>query len=436
MNMTQDQLNRRVFDTAFELWMSRSKINESRQRLKRYTYGDQWGDIVNVDGVRMKERDWIEGSGRKPITNNLIRRLVKAIVGRYRNMSEQNRWYGENGDPEEGLLLEELDSRLLEEFLISGMAIQRVADDNPFDRGHCEVKNVNPEAFFCNDFQDPRGRDIEIAGMLHDMSPAEVLIRFGSRVKGSGKNALDEVRRQIDSEALPVSGNSMQFFTAPRGRLRVIEVWTREFTARGGVKWRARWFTSSGILLDSYLSPWRHSSHPFVIKFYPLIDGEIHSFVEDLIDQQYYINRIIVLIDKIMTTSSKGVLLFPLHHLPKGMNMDEVGRRWARPDGIIPLAGRDEVMPRQVGGNNCDAAAYRLLEMELKLFDQTSGVGSALLGGTGPGSNGVSGVEHYQAQIENATIALADIFRTFRSHISQRDNKFSNLKRVQPWKPE
>ena len=82
-----------------------------------------------------------------------------------------------------------------------------------------------------------------------------------------------------------------------------------------------------------------HRSHPFAVKFYPLTDGEIHSFVEDVIDQQKAINRLMVQIDHIMATSAKGVLLFPLDQKPADIDWRDISERWAQPDGVIPVTG-------------------------------------------------------------------------------------------------
>lgn len=420
-------IDRRVFETAFELWSARSPLMKNRLRLKRFTYGDQWGDMVtDTDGTPMCESDRLLRNGRRPITNNLIRRLVKTIVGRYRDMATKNKWYDTDGDSMDATReLDELDSRLLEEFLISGMAVQRVADDDPMTDIGPQVVNVSPDRFFCNDFRDPRGHDIEVAGMVHDMSPGEVRLRFG---KGdpSAAERVDRIMAAEDVSGLPGSTANASFFVPQRGRVRVIEIWTREIDTSGRLTWRVRWFAPSGQILATYLSPWGHGSHPYVLKFYPLTDGEVHSFVEDVVDQQRYINRLIILIDRILATSAKGVLLFPVNQKTKDCTWEEIGRRWASTDGIIPLTGSSDVLPQQIHGAAGDASAYRLLEMELKLFDQTAGVGSALLGNTNAGS-GVTGQGLYQAQVENATIALADIFRTFRSLVAKRDFKLNNL---------
>jgi len=424
MNKTNDEIrtDRCVFETAHELWVSGAERRAHRERLKRYTYGDQWGDIVtDSSGRYVREADILVRQGQRPVTNNLIRRLVKTIVGRYRDMSEQASWY--DSVTVEGL--DELDSRLLEEFLISGMAIQRVGDDDPMN-GRCPaVRNVAPPDFFVNDFRDPHGGDIDIVGMLHDMSPAEARMRFA----GGDAEVAERIDRLLTARSYEVPALSKPgsvFFEPKRGRRRVVEVWTRQYGMDEGLTWHCRWYAPDGTLLADYDSPWYHGGHPFALKFYPLTDGEVHPFVEDVIDQQRYINRLIVLIDRILATSAKGVLLFPVTQKPEGVSWEDIARRWSSADGIIPISGMSDQMPQQVHTSGGDANAHRLLELELRLFDEVSGVSSALLGSSNDAA-GVTGANMYQARIENATIALADIFRTFRSMIETRNVKLNTL---------
>ncbi len=51
-------------------------------RLKRYTYGDQWSDPVRLpSGLTVSEGEAAGNGGERPMTNNLIRQLVKSVVG-------------------------------------------------------------------------------------------------------------------------------------------------------------------------------------------------------------------------------------------------------------------------------------------------------------------------------------------------------------------
>ena len=117
--------------------------------------------------------------------------------------------------------------------------------------------------------------------------------------------------------------------------------------------------------------------------------------------------------------------MYPEQQKPEKMSWDEVALRWASPSGIIPITGKTSLLPQQVNTSPGDTGAYRMLEMELKLFDQTSGVGTALLGTSSTAYS--TGYEHLRQQVENATIALTDIFGTFRSFIVSRNLKLENL---------
>ena len=444
---------------AYQAWLAQDDFRLRRRRFKNFTYGNQWVDPT-VPGE--SDADRIIRWGRKPLTNNLIRRLVKTLVGRWRSSSGADAAYPE------------LDARLLEEFLISGAAIQRIGLS---PGGDTVVENVSPEDFFVNSHTDPMGRDVEIIGQLHALTMPEILRRFAD----GDKNRARKITRMYSDEFAgldtlapsfgPIASLRTEFFHAasPAGTdlHRVIEVWNREsrqvylchdpaspasqpfplasdqelaaenrrrtragrppldsrWTLQTG--WYVRFFSPSGSILAEGFSPYPHRSHPYAFRLYPLTDGEVHPFVEDLMDQQLYINRLIVSIDHTMQTSAKGVLLFPLGQLVRGMSLSDVAERWSSPEGVIPISGMTDIMPQQVVANSRDSSAYQLLDLQMKLFEQVSGVSEALLGRTSPGT---SGAEVYKAQVENSSANLTDIFATFDSLIARRDSMVACMK--------
>lgn len=118
-----------VFEAAYAAWSAGARLRARRRRYKRFTYGDQWSDMIeSADGRLVREDRYVRQSGKQPLTNNLIRQLVKNIVGRYRMRCAETGVYEADGIREAALnnALAELDSRMLEEFLISGCAVQRV----------------------------------------------------------------------------------------------------------------------------------------------------------------------------------------------------------------------------------------------------------------------------------------------------------------------
>jgi len=427
-------MEKEILRQAYSAWSGAAGLRERRYRYKRYTYGDQWSDpVVNSKGRIVRESDKLIESGKSPMINNLIRQLVKTIIGRYRNISADSDIY--KGNLSDLNHLPELDSRLLEEFLISGTAVQRIVNEKRFGRDAVWIDNVDIRHFFVNRFYDPRGWDINMIGQLHDFSFAEVAKRFGGGSRLRSEN-LRKLFASIDgggsfaAEALGEPGGNVDFFCpATPGMCRVAEVWTldsKQHIDAGSdrfdidIGWHCRWFAPDGTLLAEHASPYAHGSHPYAVKFYPLTDGEVHSFVEDIIDQQRSINRLIVLIDKIMATSAKGVLLFPASQMVEGMSWDEITRRWAQSDGVIPISGRGEHLPQQVMTNPGASGAYQFLQLQMKLFDDIAGVGDALLGRT---SSSARGADMLEQQVNNATIALADVFETFSDFTRERTLK-------------
>lgn len=418
-----------VFEAAYAAWNAGASLRSRRSRNLRFCYGDQWSDWTeDASGNRVREDRLIRQSGKQPLTNNLIRQLIKSVVGRFRTRCAEDGTYSA---PEIAALarsnsLAELDGRLMEEFLASGCAVQRVWHGERGGTDGVWVENVCIDDFFVNHFRDPRGWDIELVGMLHDMSLPRLLDTFARdniRREAALTRAFQSCAGTMPPIASAPDGGTF-WCSAKGGHCRVAEVWTLDArrapgrSTRRTFRWRCRWFLPDGTLLDEYDSPFPHGSHPFAVKFYPLTDGRVHSFVEDVIDQQKAINRLIVQIDHIMANSAKGVLLFPIDQKPTDMDWTDICRRWSQPDGLIPITGQGGTLPQQVVAAGQSDGAYRLLELQMKLFEDVSGVSEALLG---KGLSAARGSELYESQLRNAAIALADIFDSFTAFITSRN---------------
>ena len=422
-------------EMAYQAWARCRDFRARRDRHKRFTFGEQWIDPVTDDRGTTTELNYLIQNNKRPLTNNLLRRMVKTIVGLYRSrMAESDTYSSLPGDTARLNSLGELDARILEEFVISGCAVQRVCDENRGGHYGAWVDNVDPRRFFVNRYSDPRGHDIELIGMLHDMSLPQLVNRFskGSRSRAAELRAmLEEAPSQgvFSAEDILgiVGGGSEDFFNSPAGRMRVIELWTlegRQCTVRDRVRvemrWHCRWMAADGSLLDEYNSDFAHGSHPFAVKLYPLIDGEIHSFVEDVIDQQKTINRHLVLVDSMMASMAKGVLLMPQEALVKGMDYNLVGKLWSKPNSVLPYNARGGVKPEQVTSSLQGTAAQSLLSLHMELFDKTSGVGDALLG---QNVSAATGAKLYEAQVNNSAIILTDLLESFGCFIADRNDK-------------
>ena len=127
------------------------------------------------------------------------------------------------------------------------------------------------------------------------------------------------------------------------------------------------------------------------------------------------------MIDHIMSTSAKGALLFPANQRHESMSWEQIASQWAKSDSVIPYnPSSGNPGPQQIAANNTNIGAFELLSLEMKLFEDVSGVSNALMGKS---NTGINGSALYESQIKNATIALADIFETFNHFKLERDQK-------------
>ena len=181
--------------------------------------------------------------------------------------------------------------------------------------------------------------------------------------------------------------------------------------------WQHAWLTAEGDVLDSEVLP--EGARPsLAVRCYPMIDGEIHSLVEDVMSQQHYVNRLVSLLDEVLRFSAKGVLLFPTDQLPVGMDWKGMRQLWGKPGSIIPFVRNSKnITPVQIDSGGTSAGASEMLKMQLDLFGKISGTAFA---GDGKGVNANS-ADMLRRQMENEMVSLLDILASFQAFIGYRD---------------
>lgn len=497
--------DRRAFDVLMEAqhyWNQMDDFRHDRERNKRYTYGFQWDDVICVDGKKMTEEDYIKTQGNVPLKNNLIRRLVRNVLGVYRSQLKEPTCTARDRDEQKlgetmSTILQcnmqlnrmnEVNARSMEEFLISGFIVHRKSYGWRNGKEDCWTDYVQPNNFFIdNNMRDFRGWDVTCLGEVHDVSFGQLCEQFAHtpqeyrRLKEIYKWAAR--REYIASYAERFGYSRLENYdfllTSEPGRCRVIEVWRKEQKPRyrchdyqngdifkidvsdyeeqvanvnrermqmakeAGMPEdevpliKATWFVDDywyfyylspfGDILKDGETPFEHGSHPYVFKAYPFIDGEIHSFVADVIDQQRYTNRLITLYDWIMRASAKGVLLMPEDCLPDGVSMEDIAESWAEFNGIIVYKpSQSRQIPQQVANNSTNIGITELLNLQLKFFEDISGVNGALQGK--PGFSGQSAAM-YNQQVQNSTMALLDMLECFSQFTI--DGAYKDVKNMQ-----
>lgn len=478
------------------------RFRKERERNRRYTYGDQWSDVICVEGERVREEEYIRRQGNVPLKNNLIRRLVRNVIGVFRSQATEPTCYARDREEQRQAetmstvlqynmqlnRMTELYARSMEEYLISGMVVHRKWYGRVGDREDCWTENVQPNNFFIDtNMRDVRGWDCQCVGEIHDVSFEDVCSQFAH--SAGDYTRLAEIYRAARSRAMlsqawqdfGYSDDVEEDFLVPRDltRCRVIEVWRKETkpryfchdyssgevfkietadyrrmvvdenaerlrqAAEAGMPaedvplikaewmidsyWYYYYLTPLGDILAEGETPYAHKGHPYVFKAYPLIDGEIHSFVADFIDQQRYTNRLVTMYDWIMRTSAKGALLVPSDSIPVGMTPEDFADEWTRLDGVIVYTpSKSGHVPHQVSSNSTNIGIQELLNLQLKFFEDISGVNGALQGK--PGYSGTSAAL-YSQQTQNATTSLLDLLDSFNEFM--RDCAYMDVKNMQ-----
>lgn len=497
--------DRRAFDVLMEAqhyWNEMADFRRERQRNKRYAYGNQWDDTIVVDGKTMTEEQYIISQGNVPLKNNLIRRLVRNVLGVYRSQSKEPACLARDRDEQKysetmSVMLQcnqqknkmqELNSRTMEDFLIGAFVVHKKTYGWRNGEEDCWTDVVNVNNFFIdNNARDVRGWDVRCLGEIHEVSFGQLAEQFAGSEEEYRR--LKEIYRYADNRDYLTStaerfgysrlDNYDFLFASAPGRCRVIEVWRKEQKPR----WRchdwqtgevykvdqedyqhevvmenerrvamgveagipeddiplitAEWFVDDywyyyylspfGDILREGETPYKHGSHPYVFKAYPFLDGEIHSFVADVIDQQRYTNRLITLYDWIMRASAKGVLLMPEDCLPEGVSIEDIAESWTEFNGVVVYKpSKSGHVPQQVANNSTNIGIQELLGMQLHFFEDISGVQGAL-----QGKQGFSGesAAHYNAQAQNATMSLLDLLEAFSSFVV--DGAYKTVKNIQ-----
>ncbi len=498
--------NRRAMDVLLQAqayYQAMNKFRNDRERNKRYNYGDQWGDKICVDGRTITEEQYILEQGNVPLKNNLIHRLVRNVIGVFRQQSTEPTCMARDREEQQQAetmstvlqynmqlnRMNEIYARTMEEFLISGLIVHKKWYGWRNDKMDCWTDYVQPNNFFIdNHMRDFRAWDCSLIGEIHDVSFEQVVQQFARspkdyfRLAEIYRTARDSGRFYTAWEHFGYSREHCNIdFLVPHNvtLCRVIEVWRKETKPRfrchdynNGDIFKvdeqdyqtlvaqenqsrlqraqevgmpleevplieAEWFMDSywyyyflspfGDILAEGETPYKHRSHPYVVKAYPFIDGEIHSFVSDIIDQQRYTNRLITLYDWIMRASAKGVLLIPEDAIPKHMSPEDFADTWTKFNGVVVYKAKPGVpAPQQVSSNSTHIGIQELLQLQINFFEDISGVNGAL-----QGKQGYSGMSAalYSQQTQNATTSLLDLLDSFQEFV--KDAAYKDVKNMQ-----
>lgn len=490
-----------LLQRCWQAWNNLEAVRMTRDRAKRYCYGDQWGDTVRVykNGYYydMTEREYLKRKGSVPLSNNVMVSILNTLVGMYAKQGTEPVCFARTRSSQslsdmmsatmqcnwQNTQMEDLLKHALEDYLIGGVMVCRETyEDRTQEIEDSWTDYIEPNYVFWEGGSDPRHLDLSLIGVLHDESVNDLYKKFAREEYGL---SIDDLNRifDIDPDNSQTEGTmhndtndlSNISFDIPSKRghyVRVIEAWTTETKYRYqcydpiatnesdayfriecddkvliaelnaknverkkqydlmGVPPEDRAYITAKKVADKYWyytfmapdgtvlcrgeTPYDFKSHPFTVKFYPYVNGEIHPFMGNVIDQQRYINRLIIMNDMAIRSSAKGLMLVPTQVLD-GMTPDKFAEQATEYDGIIfytPKATLPNSRPDVITSNAVNLGTNELLQIELNLMREVSNVSGALQGKTPTAGTSAS---RYAQESQNASTSLYSILKDMES---------------------
>lgn len=473
-------------------------------RSARYYKGEQWGDLVEIKDrcgcvKRITEEEYIKSQGRPALKHNLIRPIVRNVLGQFRNSPYKSVVYssdegGQLAADQMSVKLNDVlsyndsverDAREYESFLVTGAALYNTgyAYDDVLRQPMPYFEALDYHRFFLNpDAVDVAGKDIHFCGDFVDIPLTKLKGCYAHN--RAQEQALEDIYHH-EEYVLPVMYNAYveanpaakSFLgTANDGNCRVIRVcrqegfWdltvhdyadasyetysTRMFPDKEAEieaeiarrkkmaaenpgldyetmkivyekKYVSRWvyyhLSPWGHILWQDENPYQHNGHCYVVKFYPLFQGQAYGMVYDLIDQQRMVNRMLINLDFAMSASQQGVLIVDADSLTDDFDLEDIAEEWTRYRGVIKLKLKDGIKPpTQLAGHQVNIGQFEMVNLMMKLMMDISGVQGAMQGKAAPAGTPAA---LYTEQVNNSQINVLDYSEAFAWFLEQRDYK-------------
>lgn len=252
--ITKDSLD--ILEMVDTTWSAGASFRRQTERSSRYYKGDQWKDKVVIrhrDGTTetLTEEEYIERQGKPALKQNLIRPLVRNIIGQLRLNPYKSTVFARSADGQKAADMmtaalegvhtmnnkNERDARLFETYLVSGAAIYTTGYkfDDERKMPYPYYKAVDPSRYFQTiAASDVCGEDVDFCGDFFDTSLLDIKSMYAKT--RAQERQIEEIygnspRRDVVSNIQHVTSNAEN--VSPRislgtGDCRVIRVCRKE----------------------------------------------------------------------------------------------------------------------------------------------------------------------------------------------------------------
>lgn len=497
----------KLLERCRNAWNRFEPARKTRERTMKYTFGDQWSDIIEYKGGRVTERRYIQQKGNIPLQNNIMISIFNTVAGLYEKQGVEPTCFARTPDSQwlsdmmsvalQANLQDTQDSEirkaLFKDYICGGIAVARESYEERDTIWDSWSDYVNPYYVGFEMGSDPRHQDINLICELHDVSHEDLYFKFAREDYGLTRRILDDVyeiddKRDYDIEADQndvYDLDNVSFDTpANKNCCRVIECWYKRTKPRyqctdpiaqtaddarfrvevedienvrqenikrkkvydeAGVPiedrayitaeyiedvfWYYTFMTPDGTILCEGECPYDYKTHPYTVKFYPFVNGEIHPFLGTVIDQQRYINRLVVMHDMAARSAAKGITIIPKGCIPDDMSPQDFADQFTEYEGLVIYETNrinPSVRPEVITSNAVQIGTYELLQLQLQLTKDITNVSGALQGKTP--SAGTSAAR-YQMEMQNSSVSLFSLLNDMTNLSEQiAEKKVSNIK--------
>lgn len=488
-------------------WNRFLPVREARERTMKYTFGDQWSDIIEYKEGRMTERQYILEKNNIPLQNNIMISIFNTVSGLYEKQGVEPTCFARTPDSQwlsdmmsvalqanwQDTQNAEIMKAVFKDYICGGVALTRETYEEREQWWDTWTDYVNPNYIGLEIGSDPRHHDIILICELHDVSREDLYNKFARQEYGLTRGILDEIFEIDHNEEFGVSADQNDSlsldnvsFSSPSNKncVRVIECWYKKTKTRyqcvdpiatnandarfrvevndidnvkaenikrkkiydeAGVPveerayitatlfedvfWQYCFMSPDGTILCEGECPFEYHSHPYTIKLYPFVNGEVHPFLGCIIDQQRYINRLVVMHDMAARSAAKGITIIPKDCIPDDMDPREFADQFTEYEGLVIYETsriNPNVRPEVITSNAVQIGTTELLQLQLQLTRDITNVNGALQGKTP--SAGTSAAR-YQMEIQNSSTSLFSILNDMAYMAEQiAYKKVSNIK--------
>lgn len=497
----------KILERCRNAWNRFEPARKMRERTMKYTFGDQWSDIIEYKEGRMTERKYILKKGNIPLQNNIMISIFNTVTGLYEKQGVEPTCFARTPDSQwlsdmmsvalqanwQDTQNSEIMKALFKDYICGGVAVSRESYEERDNMWDSWSDYVNPYYVGFEMGSDPRHQDMNLICELHDVSREDLYFKFARADYGLTRRRLDAIfdidnKRDYDITADQNDVYDLEnvSFDSPSSRncYRVIECWykktkpryqctdpiaqtaddarfrvevedidniRRENIARkktydeAGVPiedrayitaeyiedvfWYYVFMSPDGTILCEGECPYEYKTHPYTVKFYPFVNGEVHPFLGTVIDQQRYINRLVVMHDMAARSAAKGITIIPKGCIPDDMDPRDFADQFTEYEGLVIYETNrinPNVRPEVITSNAVQIGTYELLQLQLQLTKDITNVSGAI---QGKAPSAGTSAARYQMEMQNSSTSLFSILNDMTNLSEQiAEKKVSNIK--------